>query len=189
MEKNRIGAKIFLSAVLVLSAVEEGNSMKVSSRPCSERRGRWIYIEPITPYEKFKTAVSSRNKDRINSAILERRTNVNMTNGYGRTVLHNIVGYPEYIKIVGFLLKKYGANVNTVDKDGRTPLHDAAESGGLPMVKLLVEYKANPNVEDDWGFTPLDDSANGEIYDFLVQAAEMAEFWQESTEEEESDEF
>ena len=48
------------------------------------------------------------------------------------------------------------ADVNARDKHGLTPLHRAASSGHLEVVKLLVvEFKAGVNARADRGWTPL----------------------------------
>ncbi|CAN2103767.1 ankyrin repeat domain-containing protein [Wolbachia pipientis] len=49
-----------------------------------------------------------------------------------------------------------GADVNTKVKNGRTPLHYAAQEGKLDVVKYLVEEKhADVNANDNDGFIPL----------------------------------
>ena len=55
-----------------------------------------------------------------------------------------------------------GADPNIQNKDGDTPLHDAARSGSPEVVKLLLEHGANPNIQDykyDW--TPLHYAVKG----------------------------
>jgi len=42
---------------------------------------------------------------------------------------------------------KNGANPNTKDIDGRTPLHWAAQGGHVEIVKLLLERGADPNAK------------------------------------------
>lgn len=45
--------------------------------------------------------------------------------------------------------------VNERDKNDFTPLHKAAYSGKLDVVKFLVEKGADVNVKDKYGVTPL----------------------------------
>jgi ankyrin repeat protein len=40
-------------------------------------------------------------------------------------------------------------------EEGATPLLRAAQSGDLPLMKLLLEHKADPNINTDTGVTPL----------------------------------
>ena len=60
-------------------------------------------------------------------------------------------GHLECVKV---LLEK-GADVDAVNKYGRTPLHVAAFQGHLESVKLLLAANANPNAADKYGITPL----------------------------------
>ena len=50
--------------------------------------------------------------------------------------------------IVEYILSK-GANVNAADKNGRTPLHEAAIIGCEPLVRILLDYKADASIVDD----------------------------------------
>ena len=53
------------------------------------------------------------------------------------------------------LLLKNGANPDSYDKDGFTPLHLAVFDSNLEKVKLLVKHGANMNIKDLEGLTPL----------------------------------
>lgn len=55
---------------------------------------------------------------------------------------------------VRFLLDS-GANANLRDRDGRTPLHWAANRGGIGLVKLLLDSGADVNARDNDKLTPL----------------------------------
>ena len=48
-----------------------------------------------------------------------------------------------------------GANVNAVDKDGRTALMFAAEGGHLFCAEFLVASRANVTMEDNYGRSAL----------------------------------
>ncbi|CAL1716125.1 unnamed protein product [Somion occarium] len=45
--------------------------------------------------------------------------------------------------------------VNSTDSDGRTPLHWAASSGSLEIVRFLIDQKAEVDPTDHSGWTPL----------------------------------
>ncbi|QOJ78899.1 ankyrin repeat domain-containing protein [Infirmifilum lucidum] len=49
-----------------------------------------------------------------------------------------------------------GADVNTRDKYGWTPLHYAADGGHLEVARLLLDRGADVNTRDNDGRTPLD---------------------------------
>lgn len=50
---------------------------------------------------------------------------------------------------------KYGVNINTVNIDGLTALHQACIDANIDMVKFLVENGADINAQDNEGWTPL----------------------------------
>jgi ankyrin repeat protein len=55
-----------------------------------------------------------------------------------------------------------GADPNSRDGHGRSPLHaavDAFGSGKLELMRLLLSKGADPNARDDFGSSPLDDAA------------------------------
>jgi len=53
------------------------------------------------------------------------------------------------------LLIAQGADLNWKDKDGSTPLHEAAGDGWIDVVRLLLEKGANVKATDATGQTPL----------------------------------
>ena len=53
-----------------------------------------------------------------------------------------------------------GANPNTRDDNGRTPLMEAAFGGHVDVVAALLRFGADPNVGDDDGWTPLMEAAS-----------------------------
>jgi len=57
--------------------------------------------------------------------------------------------------IIRLFLEK-GANPNLTDKNGKTPLMNAAYKGNLAIVKLLLEFGADPNLKDSSGQSALD---------------------------------
>jgi len=58
-------------------------------------------------------------------------------------------------KLIEPMLSK-GANINSTDKDGETPLSAAAQAGYLNAVKVLLDHGADANLADNRGRTPLD---------------------------------
>lgn len=58
---------------------------------------------------------------------------------------------------VAQILLNHGADPNVADKSTRTrPLHDAARSGFLDTVRLLVLFGADPDARDRWDCRPVD---------------------------------
>ncbi|MBR4508599.1 MAG: ankyrin repeat domain-containing protein [Elusimicrobiaceae bacterium] len=83
--------------------------------------------------------------------LAQKLVNVNEKNLLGRTALHCVPGWGEYIETVKLLIAK-GADVNIKDDYGRTPIFNASEE----KVKLLIAAGADVNVRDVSGMTPLD---------------------------------
>jgi uncharacterized protein len=75
-------------------------------------------------------------------------------------------------------LIRQGADVNTPQSDGTTPLHWAAHRNDAEMVDLLLRAGAKANATNDYGSTPLCEaaaSANTEMLKKLLQADAKAD--------------
>jgi len=79
-------------------------------------------------------------------------------NAYRETPLHKLCLTQTYEKermeLIYFLAKQK-ANLNAIDLDGETPLHNAVYENNLHIVQLLLELGANPNCQNTVNFTPL----------------------------------
>ncbi|XP_041358930.1 transient receptor potential cation channel subfamily V member 3-like isoform X1 [Gigantopelta aegis] len=73
--------------------------------------------------------------------LIRSGANVNCTDKYGQTVLHEVAR--TWHVDVGRYLLEHGANINQPDFYGRTPLHVAAAVDYPEMVNLLIENKAD----------------------------------------------
>lgn len=84
----------------------------------------------------------------------------------GMTPLQNAVIWDQ-IEAVEILLE-YGADVNTVDNWGDTPLINAIYYEVSPeVVELLLRYGANPNIVDDEGFTAYDYAEQFDLVEYI----------------------
>jgi len=85
--------------------------------------------------------------------------NVKLVDEKGDTLLHRATAEKGVIAKNCFVVVKYlvssGANVNARNKNGSTPLHNAANKGNAGVIKFLVDQKANVNAKDTKGVTPL----------------------------------
>jgi ankyrin repeat protein len=59
------------------------------------------------------------------------------------------------------LLLAHGADVNTKDDSGWTPLHWAAHKGSKAVAELQLAHGTEVNAKDDGGFTPLHRAVKG----------------------------
>lgn len=58
---------------------------------------------------------------------------------------------------LALLLLEYGADPNVPDPGtGSTPLHDAARTGFMDTVRLLIRFNADPNATDHSNLRPVD---------------------------------
>ena len=95
----------------------------------------------------------------------------------GSTPLHrtlSLFSSGEAIEVASLLLEA-GADANTRNERGSTPLHSAASSGDTPMVSVLLEAGADVNARTPHGATPLHSAASGsrgtvETVSLLVRA-------------------
>ena len=74
----------------------------------------------------------------------------------GETTTMGIAASMGHVEIVKFLAIHIADSPNEPDKDGWTPLHDAAFSGQLETIKVLLNYIDNPNILTNAGQTPID---------------------------------
>ena len=84
--------------------------------------------------------------------ILRYGANPASVNSYGRTALHNVRNQRERVE----LLIKAGAELDTLDHSGSTPLMDACQQDKNEVLLCLIEHGVDPgkfNVE--YGMTPL----------------------------------
>ena len=82
--------------------------------------------------------------------LLERYHNVNSSDKNGNSALH-LTDSPDVLK----LLIKKGADPNTENNHGFTPLHFAIGKGNTRAARVLIENNADANAADRDGTTPL----------------------------------
>ncbi|KAK9980960.1 hypothetical protein ABG768_000538 [Culter alburnus] len=103
--------------------------------------------------DELTKAAATGNTCRV-QLLLSNGANVNSVNRFGRT--------PIQVMMMGntplaHLLLKYGADANLPDPGtGSTPLHDAARTGFLDTVQLLIRFNADPNATDNNNLRPVD---------------------------------
>jgi hypothetical protein len=73
------------------------------------------------------------------------------------TPLHHTMSRQEVVECTALLLeRRWETDMNAMDDDGDTPLHDACRLGSLARVRLLLDAGARTDArDDDLGTTPL----------------------------------
>ncbi|GAN01683.1 conserved hypothetical protein [Mucor ambiguus] len=81
------------------------------------------------------------------------------------------VNIPEHLAMCASLLIRFGSLVNIADPTGNTPLHFAAEFGGVPEVLevLILEGGADLSLKNKKGLTPLDVCKSEDIKRRIIQ--------------------
>jgi ankyrin repeat protein len=102
-------------------------------------------------------------------ALLQKKADVNVTEGDGATALH-WASYRDQLEIADLLLRS-GAKVNAANDLGATPLWLAAQNGSAAMTRRLLQSGGDPNKPLAAGETPLmvaARSGNAEVVDLLA---------------------
>lgn len=122
---------------------------------------------------KFLEAVRKKEGEKVEQALSSSATTIINTRDVttGETALH-IVTTRRDLTWLQFLAAR-GANVNTRDGQGRTPLQVAANLGWRDGVAVLLARKASTEVANDAGETPLISAVHRrdvELVKLLLQA-------------------
>ena len=99
--------------------------------------------------------------------VLIRRDNslLTTTDEHGRTLLY-LACKSGFYGMVRMLLRE-GADINTIQRDGSTPLHAASFYGHPLVVSLLLEYGARTDIKNTWASTALEESDSTEITNLI----------------------
>lgn len=103
--------------------------------------------------------------------LLRAGADLRLQDGKGYTICHVAAQYGQTAFLYHVALR-WGADVDSPDSDGRTPLHWAAYKGFNESIRLLLVMDARYHLPDKEGCTPLHWSAirgNGEACTLLLQ--------------------
>ncbi|XP_076080073.1 notch-regulated ankyrin repeat-containing protein A-like [Mytilus galloprovincialis] len=118
--------------------------------------------------EKLYRAVNDGNVEQVQK-LLTRGSSVDYRNSYNdETPLHVARN-----KEIAEILIKYGANVNSTDSGGWTPLHIAIAYGNIGLTQILIVNKADVHAVTSEKWTPLHLSAyngNTQVTNVLLKA-------------------
>ncbi|XP_051239951.1 cyclin-dependent kinase 4 inhibitor B [Dicentrarchus labrax] len=114
------------------------------------------------------TAAAAKGHTADVKSLLQAGAEVNGGNCFGRSALQVMMMGSTPVAQV---LLEHGADPNVADPStGTTPLHDAARTGFLDTVRLLVRYKADPQARDNTNCLPIDlarDNGHRDVVAFL----------------------
>lgn len=107
-------------------------------------------------YNKFSVACMSGDSDTASELLRSCPSMVRSKDKHGLTALHRVIIPTRSNDEIVRLLIAAGADVQSRDALGFTPLHAAAGAGHLTIVKLLVDAGADVNAETSAGIRPHD---------------------------------
>ncbi|XP_063693834.1 uncharacterized protein LOC134825532 [Bolinopsis microptera] len=112
-----------------------------------------IISDPI--WRTIQEKVEEGNLTELLDVYTVNNLDYNAKGGYKKSAVLHETAEQDKQEIVGYLIK-HGADVNTTDKFGETPLHVAAsDKSAVEVAKLLLEQGAEVNIKDYGGDTPL----------------------------------
>ena len=94
--------------------------------------------------------------------LLDQGVSVNRVNNFGNLSISWCIS----LEMAQYLVSK-GIDINFVDKDGWTPLHDYSSRTRLDIAKFLISRGAHINARDNIGFTPLMIALNSSPISFI----------------------
>ncbi|CAM1507506.1 Fc.00g071470.m01.CDS01 [Cosmosporella sp. VM-42] len=125
--------------------------------PASDENTLAQDLNLVAKCERLEATLLSGNIEKTKRALdrLSRKNAGSLLNfqlpGRQRTMLH-VVACEDLPKMIPLLIR-YGAQVDALDSDNRTPLMIAALWGRLPNVVELIEHGANRTLEDRHEYT------------------------------------
>lgn len=134
--KNLILLILLSSSIVFLSCSKENKTTTTSK----ETKDTKVTVNTAD----FFKAVKDNNVDKVKEYLEKDNTLVNAvdsSSGINETAL-GITTFSGHKELTEMLIKK-GANVNHQDAFGIAPLHGAARTNQLEVIKILIENKAN----------------------------------------------
>lgn len=115
--------------------------------------------------DKVWWVVKSGDVDDLSEIMSKEKINVNIKNDQGRSLAHVAADY-NFVDILKFLKSK-GAQLDTKDKHGITPLLCAIWEGHKTSVEYLLSVGADPRGKTPEGQSYVDAAENAEIKQLL----------------------
>ncbi|VDI19545.1 Hypothetical predicted protein [Mytilus galloprovincialis] len=121
--------------------------------------------------ESSTTVACINNHLEVIKVLTDNGCNIDCIEKKSKQTSLSVASYHGYDKIVAYLIR-HGANVNTQNYIGNTPLKLAATKCHFNIVKMLVEHKANINIRNNEGSASVSAACyhdNDEIVAYLIE--------------------
>ena len=131
-----------------MTSEEEGLAVEAGSLAGVETTNN-IDSEKVDTQDEYGPLYEAVSTGQVAEFLLENDVDINVTDDYGRTLLHYAAAAGQ-VAAVELLLEKR-ADINVTDEYGCTPLHWAAREGQVAAVELLLEKGADREAQDEYG--------------------------------------
>ncbi|XP_008156279.1 cyclin-dependent kinase 4 inhibitor D [Eptesicus fuscus] len=111
-----------------------------------------MLLEEVRAGDRLSGAAARGDVQEVRRLLHRELVHPDALNRFGKTALQVMMfGSPA----IALELLKQGASPNVQDASGTTPAHDAARTGFLDTLKVLVEHGADVNAPDNTGALPI----------------------------------
>ncbi|XP_004398929.1 PREDICTED: cyclin-dependent kinase 4 inhibitor D [Odobenus rosmarus divergens] len=111
-----------------------------------------MLLEEVRAGDRLSGAAARGDVQEVRRLLHRELVHPDALNRFGKTALQVMMfGSPT----IALELLKQGASPNVQDTTGTTPAHDAARTGFLDTLKVLVEHGADVNAPDGTGALPI----------------------------------
>ncbi|MBQ2645049.1 ankyrin repeat domain-containing protein [bacterium] len=125
-----------------------------------------VKVSDENGYTPLHYAVLNNQKE-IVQTITSKFCDTEATDNEGNTPLFYSLGNKEIMNI----LLRSGADINGINSEGKTVLHQAVIKNDYDSVKFLIENGANVNIKDQNDNTPIFYAVkNSDIYTYLIES-------------------
>ena len=140
--------------------LRRGANVNAKAKPGWDKRGDWRVVEGKSGHTALHLPYLLPHYDSVGimNLLVEHGAEINARNSAGETPLHMMIrrAPPAHPRNASHFLG-FEPDVRAKTNNGQTPLHYAAQWGGVEIVKMLVTRGAEPDLsaQDDDGHTPL----------------------------------
>ena len=140
--------------------LRRGANVNAKSESGWDKRGDWRVVDGKSGHTALHLPYLLPHYDSVGimNLLVEHGAEINARNSAGETPLHMMIrrAPPAHPRNASHFLG-FEPDIRVKTNNGQTPLHYAAERGGLEIVKMLLARGAEPDLsaQDDDGHTPL----------------------------------